>query len=69
MPISFNFFLNRPLSSVLWIASIEGPNTSTLYFFNTPFKDNSRPVFKAVCPPNPSNMPSGFSFSIIFSTK
>jgi len=26
-------------------------------------------VFKAVCPPNESRIPSGFSFSITFSTK
>ena len=67
--ISANLFLNKFLSSVSLIAFIEVPSTLTLCFLKILLSCSSTPQFSAVCPPNASIIPSGFSFSMTFSTK
>jgi len=59
--ISCIFLTNRSLSSVFRIALIGVPRISTLYFLKIPFSASSTPTFNAVCPPKPSNTPSGRS--------
>jgi hypothetical protein len=44
------------------------PNTFTLNFFKIPLFESSIPQLRAVCPPKPRRIPSGFSFFITFST-
>ena len=67
-PISFNRWTNNSRSSVSTIALTGVPSTFILCFSNTPLLSSSTPQFNAVWPPNVSSIPSGFSFSITFST-
>ena len=69
MLISLSKLANFSLSSVTIMDSMGVPKTSTLCFASIPFSNSSVPQFNAVCPPNANNIPSGFSFSITFSTK
>mmetsp|Transcript_17368 Transcript_17368/g.33774 ORF Transcript_17368/g.33774 Transcript_17368/m.33774 type:complete len:209 (+) Transcript_17368:2794-3420(+) len=67
-PISFNFIANASRSSVASITGIWVPRTIQLCLSRIPDSLSWIPQLRAVWPPNCNRMPSGFSFSMTFST-
>jgi hypothetical protein len=58
--------LKSSLSSAFLIASRLAARSSTPYLSRIPASASSTAKLSAVCPPNASKIPSGFSFRIIF---
>ena len=64
--ISAIFSANILRSSVAMMASTWVPSTFTSKRSNTPWRFNSTPQFRAICPPKARTMPSGRSFRITY---
>ncbi len=67
--ISSRIWLNFFLSSVASITEVGVQRTFTLCFLRVPFVSSVNQQLSAVCPQKESKIASGFSFSIILSTK